>query len=91
MKKRVETTDLYFRQSRFQPRIWDSLRDARFRPDKSKKWYAYDHKMNDFLYGVKGMTKTECIMAIEKGLMEGTLKYEPCDKERRVANVDLRS
>lgn len=58
-------------------------------PDRNAKWYAYDHKMNDFLYGVKGKTKTECIMAIEEGLRKGVLKQEPCDKERRVANVDL--
>ena len=76
-EKSVEMTDLYFRQSRFQPRIWDSLMDARSRPDKSKKWYAYDRAMRDFLYGVKGDTKEECIDEISRLLKEGILKFEP--------------
>lgn len=66
----------YSKQARFEPRIWDTLRPRSTRPNPDKKWYAFDKKMGDFLYGVSGHTKKECIAEISVLLDDGILKFE---------------
>ena len=66
----------YSKQTRFEPRIWDTLWPRFTRPNPDKKWYAFDKRMNDFLYGVNGTTKKECVDEISKQLDGGILKFE---------------
>lgn len=66
----------YSKQTRFEPRIWDTLRHRSTRPNPGKKWYAFDKKMGDFLYGVSGYTKKECVDEISKQLDCDILNFE---------------